>query len=98
MAALADVEFGYQIDCERLEGWSGPVEEKNRILHQLEQRRQRQRDTLNKRVEQLQQRAREIMARGRSDRDATDRSRLDWQWHGPLTAPTSRLAQSGKPS
>ncbi|MGH1587309.1 PAS domain-containing protein [Methylobacterium phyllosphaerae] len=67
LAALADVEFGYQIDCERLEGWSGPVEEKNRILNQLEQRRQSQRDTLNRRVEQLQQRAREIMARGRSD-------------------------------
>lgn len=67
LAALADVEFGYQIDCERLEGWSGPIEEKHRILHQLEQRRQRQRDTLNQRVEQLQQRAREVMARGRSD-------------------------------
>lgn len=67
LAALADVEFGYQIDCERLEGWSGPGEEKDRILRQLEKRRQRQRDTLNQRVEQLQQRAREIMARGRSD-------------------------------
>lgn len=67
LAALADVEFSYQIDCERLEGWSGSLEERDRILHQLVQRRQRQRDTLNKRLEQLQHCAREIMARGPSE-------------------------------
>jgi hypothetical protein len=67
LAGLADVEFSYQIDCERLEGWSGSLEERDRVLHQLEQRRQRQRDTLNKRVEQLQQRARKVMARDPSE-------------------------------
>lgn len=66
LAALADVEFAYQIDCERLEGCSGSLEEKDRLLHQLEQRRQRQRAPLNKRVDQLQQHARMVMERERS--------------------------------
>ncbi|MGH1569350.1 histidine kinase [Methylobacterium sp. P31] len=67
LAALADVEFGYQIDCERLEGWSGPAEERDRILHQLEQKRQRHRDALNARISQLQQLARQVMKQDRSD-------------------------------
>jgi PAS domain-containing protein len=67
LAALADVEFTYQIDCERLDGWSGSVEERDHIRRQLEQRRQRLRGTLNRRVDQLQQHAREILARGPSD-------------------------------
>jgi PAS domain-containing protein len=67
LAALADVEFGYQTDCERLECWSGPDDERDRILDQLEQKRQRQRDVLNARVKQLQQHARQVMERERTD-------------------------------
>lgn len=57
LAALADVEFGFQGDCERLQGWSGPVAERDRILCQLQQKRQRQRDVLVKRAEQLNRQA-----------------------------------------
>ena len=64
LAALADVEFGFQIDCERLEAWSGPADEKERIVRQLESKRQRQRDLLNQRLDQLQQRATRLMSRG----------------------------------
>ncbi|MGH1569347.1 hypothetical protein ACRAWG_00165 [Methylobacterium sp. P31] len=62
LAALADVEVGYQADCERLDEWSGPADEKQRILLQLEQKRQRQRTALNQRLEQLQRRAMQAMA------------------------------------
>lgn len=57
LAALADVEFEFQSDCERLEGWSGPADERERILFQLQQKRQRQRDVLVKRAEQLTRQA-----------------------------------------
>jgi hypothetical protein len=67
LAALADVEFSHQIDCERLDSWSGSEDEKHRIINQLEQKRQRQRDPLKKRLEQLQQHARQAMARASSD-------------------------------
>ncbi|MGH1569500.1 PAS domain-containing protein [Methylobacterium sp. P31] len=63
LAALADVEFGYQSDCERLEDWSGPTEEKDRILHQLEQKRQRHRAALDRRAAQLQLQARRLIGR-----------------------------------
>ena len=68
-AALADVEFGFQLDCERLEEWSGPADEKVRIISQLESKRQRQRDLLNQRLEQLQQPATRLMSRGPSSED-----------------------------
>ncbi|MGH1571249.1 hypothetical protein ACRAWG_11840 [Methylobacterium sp. P31] len=62
LAALADVEVGYQADCERLDEWSGSADEKKRILDQLEQKRQRQRSTLSERLEQLQRRVMQVMA------------------------------------
>jgi len=55
LAALADVEFGFQSDCERLVDWSGPPCEKGQIIHQLESKWQRQREPLNQRLEDLQQ-------------------------------------------
>ena len=61
LAALADVEFGFQSDCERLEGWSGSVDERDRILAQLQQKRQRQRDVLVKRAEQLERQAKPFL-------------------------------------
>lgn len=76
LAAQADVEFGYCIDCERLDDWSGPAAEKEHILHQLEQKRQRQRAGLNERLEQLQRRAREILAHGRAE--AGQGAQLPW--------------------
>jgi len=66
LAALADVEFGFQIDCERLEDWSGPADERDRIIGQLENKRQRQRDLLNQRLDELQQRATRLMSRDQS--------------------------------
>lgn len=67
LAASADVEFNYRIDCERLVGWSGSLDEKDRILNQLWQKRQRQREILNKRFQHLEQHARRAMMRGSSD-------------------------------
>lgn len=66
LAALADVEFSFQIDCERLETWSGLEEEKERIIGQLESKRQRRRELLNQRLDQLQQRAMRLMSRDQS--------------------------------
>ncbi|AWN40129.1 PAS domain-containing protein [Methylobacterium durans] len=62
LAAQADVEFGFQIDCERLEAWSSSEAEKEHIVRQLESKRERQRTLLNKRLDQLQQRAKRLMA------------------------------------
>ncbi|MHB2204991.1 histidine kinase [Methylobacterium sp. CM6257] len=62
LATLADAEFGYQADCERLDDWSGPADEKQHILGQLEQKRQRQRAALNERLQQLKRRAMQAMA------------------------------------
>jgi len=64
LSALADVEFGFQIDCERLEAWSGSANEKERIVRQLEGKRQRQRDLLNRRLDELQQRATRLIPLG----------------------------------
>ena len=61
LAALADVEFGFQSDCERLAGWSGSVDERDRILCQLQQKRQGQRGVLVKRAEQLTRQARPFL-------------------------------------
>ena len=47
MAALADVELAYRADCARLDGWTGSNDERDRILTQLERRRQIQREPLN---------------------------------------------------
>ncbi|WP_236960765.1 PAS domain-containing protein [Methylobacterium durans] len=63
LAAQADVEFGFQIDCERLEAWSASEAEKARIIRQLETKRKRQRFLLNKRLDQLQERAKRLMSR-----------------------------------
>ena len=82
LAAQADVEFGYRIDCERLEDWSGPTAEKERILDQLEEKRERQRAVLNTRLEQLQQRATEIMVHSRGQ--AEQRARTLWPHSGAL--------------
>jgi len=73
LAAQADVEFGFQIDCERLEAWSGPETEKERIIRQLEAKRERQRDVLNLRLDLLQQRAQEIMSRAQNGEEAAVR-------------------------
>ncbi|KQP33782.1 histidine kinase [Methylobacterium sp. Leaf104] len=62
LAARADVEFAYRVDCERLEGWTGPAAEKRTILQQIEQRRQRRRAALDRRLDELQRRTTEAMA------------------------------------
>lgn len=82
LAAIADVEFGFQSDCERLEGWSGPSEERDRILSQLEQKRQRQRHVLAQRAEQLQRQARAFIGQGPDE--ATPRAARMAGGRGPL--------------
>jgi hypothetical protein len=77
LAAQADVEFGFQIDCERLEAWSGPEAEKERVTRQLEAKRQRQRDLLSQRLGLLQQRAQEIMSRAQNGEAAAARMIID---------------------
>ena len=57
-------EFAYRMDCERLEGWTGPASEKRTILRQIEQRRQRRRAALDRRLDELQRRTTESMAPG----------------------------------
>src|ERR1700712_3712389 len=64
LAALADAEFGFQLDCERLEAWSGPADEKERIVRQLESKRQRQRDLLNRRLDELEHPGHRVLTRG----------------------------------
>ncbi|MHB2210786.1 PAS domain-containing protein [Methylobacterium sp. CM6257] len=63
LATLADVECDYESDCERLEEWSGSTEEKDQILRQLEQKRQRLRAALSKRAEHLKRQARRFIGR-----------------------------------
>jgi PAS domain-containing protein len=81
LAAIADVEFGFQCDRERLDGWSGPSEERDRILSQLEQKRQRQRHVLTQRAEQLQRQARAFI--GSPPAEAMPRSARTASGRGP---------------
>ncbi|GJD97970.1 PAS domain-containing protein [Methylobacterium iners] len=53
LAALADVELAYQLDCERLAKWTGPKAERDRILRQVEHRRRRQRQPLQELLDEL---------------------------------------------
>ncbi|MGU3666513.1 histidine kinase [Methylobacterium sp. A49B] len=82
LAALADVEFGFQSDCERLEGWSDPVAKRDRILCQLEQKRQRQREVLVRRAEWLQRQARPFI--GHQSTDTPRRPRRASQGGGTI--------------
>ncbi|WP_336491860.1 histidine kinase [Methylobacterium nigriterrae] len=77
LAALADVEFAFQIDCERLEDWSGPAAEKEHIVGQLEGKRQRQRALLNKRLNLFQQQAKRIMEQAQDSEAAGARMIID---------------------
>ncbi|WP_336492087.1 PAS domain-containing protein [Methylobacterium nigriterrae] len=65
LAALADAEFGFQSDCERLQTWSGSAAERDGIICQLESKRQRQRDLLNHRLADLQRRTMLFTSQGR---------------------------------
>ncbi|WFT78256.1 PAS domain-containing protein [Methylobacterium sp. CB376] len=57
LGAIADIEVAYQLDCERLDDWTGPSAEKERILMQLQTKRERKRTALMKRLNDLQERA-----------------------------------------
>ncbi len=65
LAALADAEFSFQSDCERLDNWSGSAAERDGIICQLESKRQRQRDLLNRRLADLQRRIMLFTSQGR---------------------------------
>ncbi|MGU3359490.1 PAS domain-containing protein [Methylobacterium sp. M6A4_1b] len=62
LAARADVEVEYRVDCERLGGWTGPAAEKRTLLHQIERRRQRRRAVLDRRLDELQRRTTALMS------------------------------------
>lgn len=64
LAALADVERSFAMDCERLDGWTGADAEKDRILAQLERRRRSQRGALTELVGEINDQAPSIVARG----------------------------------
>jgi hypothetical protein len=46
LAALADVEFAFQSECERLDRWTGPRDQKERLAAQVEAERQQRREPL----------------------------------------------------
>lgn len=56
LAKLADVETGIEVERGRLEQWSGPAEEKERLLAQLAAERQRRREPLTLLLAELHQR------------------------------------------
>lgn len=64
MSTLADVELAFRIDCERLDGWTGSRVERDRILAQLERRRQMQREPLDQLIDDLQGYARSSQPSG----------------------------------
>jgi len=56
LAAIADVEISFEVDCERLRDWSGPASNKQHLIDQLELRRQRQHRILGERLLRLRRR------------------------------------------
>ena len=64
LAAIADVELAYQMDCERLDGWTGRSAERDRILAQLEYKRQKHRAPLDALLEDFHEYTRAFQANG----------------------------------
>jgi hypothetical protein len=56
LAALADVEFAFRSQRERLDRWPGPREQKDRLAAQAETERQRRRAPLIRQLDALQAR------------------------------------------
>src|SRR3954451_9314857 len=56
LAALADIERHHDVMCARLNGWTGPQAVRERLLHGLEQDRQKQREPHVLRLGDLHQR------------------------------------------
>ncbi|WP_336491349.1 hypothetical protein [Methylobacterium nigriterrae] len=61
LAALADVEFGFQIACERLDASSGAETDKTRCRTDLEAERARCREPLLRRLDELDRRVRSLL-------------------------------------
>ena len=53
LAALADLETEYEIECERIEHWSGSEEMKQQLLADLEDRHQARREIYQERWDKL---------------------------------------------
>lgn len=62
LAALADVELAFQADCERLDGWTGPSVDRDRVLAQLERRRQKLSEPLNELLDDFRAYARALQS------------------------------------
>ena len=58
LSALADIEYSYEADCERIAQRSGPDTLKERLQAVREVRRQRERDPYARRLERLEHRLR----------------------------------------
>jgi hypothetical protein len=54
LAALADVETRYEIECEQMERWAGPVAWKDRVRAGIEARHMRERQPIVQRLADLQ--------------------------------------------
>ncbi|WP_336491855.1 response regulator [Methylobacterium nigriterrae] len=61
LAALADVEFAFQGQRERLNDGSNTAAERERLLTQLDAERQRRREPLLRQIEALEQRVRDLV-------------------------------------
>ena len=53
LAALADLETEYEIECERIEHWSGSEEMKQQLLADLEDRHQARREIYQEQWDKL---------------------------------------------
>jgi hypothetical protein len=54
LAALADVETRYEVECEQVDRWSGPMAWKDRVRAGIEARHMRERQPLVQRLADLQ--------------------------------------------
>jgi hypothetical protein len=61
LAALADIETRFAIDCERLDRWTGPASVKARLVNDLQRRRDAERGPVMRRLTDLQAGLRHVM-------------------------------------
>src|SRR4051794_10242143 len=82
LAALADVEFEFQIACERLDEWSGPVADKDGVRQLLEAERGRRRGSLIQRLAELHRQMKPLVF-SRSSASAWEASTDEAPMHAP---------------
>jgi hypothetical protein len=68
LAALADVETRYEVECEQMERWTGPVAWKDRVRAGIEARHMRDRQPIVQRLADLQREMTAALMFGRPQR------------------------------